>query len=386
MSFLDNPGQWDEGHQMNDYAMMLQENPIATSNQFGAFEELDFDESEFPELKEKEEVEEKRSKLHRFRRAKKDSTTIGKLKKIVEEASDERYFSEDDILRVAGELDAEHVNSTMEIRLPDSLVPCLGEATALPRLTSQAWRNTAASPSLQRQRPQLGDNNFCKEFKDRGQRQRTCAEDECGCDDDTTDDEKRLDQNMLDEMLNQEMSAIDAEREEEDKGRGDDPHAMLFEDTRQSNEGEDILAQMQGHAAGSYTHIPAVVDSGASDHCINRSTVPEVPIMPSPGSRRGQVYSAAGGKGIDNEGEQCLPLVTSDGSSAPLVFQVAAVRKPLCSVARLCDRGNRITFGRSGGVVQNLRNGKCTRFKREGSIYVMDFYMDPESPFQRPGR
>ena len=187
------------------------------------------------------------------------------------------------------------------------------------------------------------------------------------------------------------MRAIDEMQEITDKTTlnkeaSTDAQAMLCYDAGYGQEDESVLAQMLGNSSEEGVRVRAVVDSGSSDHCMSRSTVPEIPIRPSAGSRRGQVYSAAGGKGIPNEGEQNLPLLTADGTTAPLVFQMAEVRKPLVSVARLCDRGNRVTFGRGGGVVQNLTNGKCTKFMREGSIYTLDFWLDHEGPFTRPGR
>ena len=99
----------------------------------------------------------------------------------------------------------------------------------------------------------------------------------------------------------------------------------------------------------------------------------------------GQVYGAAGGKGIPNEGEQDLSLVTAEGIPAPFTYQVAEVRRPLCSVAKLCDRGNRVMFGQAGGVVQNMKTGRCTAFRRDGSIYIMDLWLDNNHPFHRPG-
>ena len=91
-----------------------------------------------------------------------------------------------------------------------------------------------------------------------------------------------------------------------------------------------------------------------------------------------------------NEGEQHLALYTDDWESANLTYQVTDVRRTLTSVAKLCDRGNRVVFGKSGGVVQNLRNGKCTPFQRQGGIYVLEMWLDlqpPEqqAPFQRRG-
>ena len=59
-----------------------------------------------------------------------------------------------------------------------------------------------------------------------------------------------------------------------------------------------------------------------------------------------------------------------------MTVQVAEVKRPLTSVGRICDRGNRVIFGRGGGVVQNLRTGNITKFRRDGGIYVLDMWVD----------
>ena len=59
-----------------------------------------------------------------------------------------------------------------------------------------------------------------------------------------------------------------------------------------------------------------------------------------------------------------------------MTYQIADVKRPLCSVAKLCDRGNRVIFDYKGGAVQNLRTGNVTRFRRDGGIYVLDLWPD----------
>ena len=163
----------------------------------------------------------------------------------------------------------------------------------------------------------------------------------------------------------------------------------LFEDAGYgADEADDsLLAPVHGSNQDRYVRFSPVMDSGAGDHVTNRNTLPEVPVQPSPGSRRGQVYSAAGGKAIANEGEQVIPLISNEGARTQMTYQVAEVRRPLCSIARLCDRGNRVVFGRGGGVVQNLSTGRCSPFRREGAIYIMDLWFDTQNPnpFVRQG-
>ena len=56
-------------------------------------------------------------------------------------------------------------------------------------------------------------------------------------------------------------------------------------------------------------------------------------------------------------------------------------------MGEMCDRGNRVLFGRGGGVIQNLKTGEITPFRREGGIYALDFYLAAggQGPRRNPG-
>ena len=137
-----------------------------------------------------------------------------------------------------------------------------------------------------------------------------------------------------------------------------------------------------------YLRFRSVMDSGAADHVSNRATVPHVGIRPSAGSRAGRHFTTATGGEVPNEGEQELDIVTEEGGTSSMVFQITDVKKPLCSVSKICDRGNRVVFGRSGGVIHDLRTNHLTPFSRTGRIYTMDFYVrkpvNPDTGFTRP--
>ena len=72
--------------------------------------------------------------------------------------------------------------------------------------------------------------------------------------------------------------------------------------------------------------------------------------------------------------------MTEDGAGTSMTFQIVDVKQPLCSVTKLCDRGNRIVFGRNGGVIQNLRTGNLTPFRRQGGVYALDLWVDQSEP------
>ena len=74
-----------------------------------------------------------------------------------------------------------------------------------------------------------------------------------------------------------------------------------------------------------------------------------------------------------------LNVITEDGSEGVVKYQMAEVSRPLNAVSDICDAGNRVIFGRNGGVILNLSTGKKTYFHREDGIYVVLCWVKPYS-------
>ena len=87
-----------------------------------------------------------------------------------------------------------------------------------------------------------------------------------------------------------------------------------------------------------------------------------------------------------NLGQQHIPVLLANGSRSILPFQVADVSRPLMSIARLCEMGNRVLFGANGGVILNLQTGDVTPFVKEEGVYTFELWIPPASgaPFGRP--
>ena len=87
-----------------------------------------------------------------------------------------------------------------------------------------------------------------------------------------------------------------------------------------------------------------------------------------------------------NLGQQHIPVLLANGSRSILTFQVADVSRPLMSIARLCEMGNRVLFGANGGVILNLQTGDVTPFVKEEGVYTFELWIPPasEAPFGRP--
>ena len=96
-----------------------------------------------------------------------------------------------------------------------------------------------------------------------------------------------------------------------------------------------------------------MVDSGASVPVAPPSMLPHVAVTPSEGSTRGQKFTSASKHKSKNLGEQRARAYTEQGEPAEVLFQIADVSKPLVSVSAICERGNRVVFGRNGGIIQN---------------------------------
>ena len=73
--------------------------------------------------------------------------------------------------------------------------------------------------------------------------------------------------------------------------------------------------------------------TGAQHNVMPKCLTGKQNIRPSPGSRRGMRYVAAGNERIKNEGEITFDFESLEGHKETLVFQIAAVNKALGSGA-----------------------------------------------------
>ena len=150
--------------------------------------------------------------------------------------------------------------------------------------------------------------------------------------------------------------------------------------------GELFGSEWRQEPEGEWVKIESVMDSGASAPVAPPTMAPRVPIRASDGSRRGQNYTSASKHKLPNLGEQHLQAVTELGEETSVLFQIADVSRPLVSVSAICEMGNRVIFGRSGGVVQNLATGRETPFHRRNGIYCLSMWLRNAEPTGFTGR
>ena len=124
-----------------------------------------------------------------------------------------------------------------------------------------------------------------------------------------------------------------------------------------------------------WVKIDSVVDSGAAAPVAPPSMAPGFATRPSEGSRQGRSFTTAAGTGLKNLGEQELNVVTDSGMDTTVLFPLADVPRPLMSVSAICDHGNRVIFGRGGGIIQHIASGMEVPFERRGGVYVLGLWL-----------
>ena len=140
----------------------------------------------------------------------------------------------------------------------------------------------------------------------------------------------------------------------------------------------------EGQSGATSAHAKRVeltIDSGAAEHVVGPMDLPHLPVGPS---RKHIQYTMANGHKTSNRGEQHVRAVTKDGHEIAFKAQVTDVHRPLMSVSRICDRGNRVVFENHGGYIESLTTGEKIQVHRDRNVYRLEVSV-PDSGFTRQG-
>ena len=74
-----------------------------------------------------------------------------------------------------------------------------------------------------------------------------------------------------------------------------------------------------------------------------------------------------------------VQAMTREGRGVSTTWQVVDVSRPLMSVHQICERGNIVVFGESGGYIMSLHDGAQTHFGVEDNVYVLELLLPPAS-------
>ena len=128
-------------------------------------------------------------------------------------------------------------------------------------------------------------------------------------------------------------------------------------------------------------HVELTIDSGAAEHVVGPMDLPHLPVGPS---RKHIQYTMANGHKTSKRGEQQVRAVTQDGHEIAFKAQVTDVHRPLMSVSRICDKGNRVVFEDHGGYIESMTTGDKIQIHRDRNVYRLQVSV-PESGFMRQG-
>jgi hypothetical protein len=124
------------------------------------------------------------------------------------------------------------------------------------------------------------------------------------------------------------------------------------------------------------------IDSGAAESVMPKEMLPNEPAVDGKAKKSGVRYVAANGAKMENMGEKKAKFRTN-GTQAinGITFQVTDVSKPLASVSRILDKGNRVVFSRGpeGSYIENTETGEWFPLKEERGTFVLDVeWLEPE--------
>ena len=126
----------------------------------------------------------------------------------------------------------------------------------------------------------------------------------------------------------------------------------------------------------------ATVDSGASEHVVPPNVIEHVKI--DAGAKKGCEYEVADGGTIENLGEKrCLVANDHTHSVNRIDLQVTEVHKPLLSVAKMVDAGQRVVFDPQGSYIEDTLTGEFIPIDRRGGIYEMRLWAKQYQPKSR---
>ena len=137
---------------------------------------------------------------------------------------------------------------------------------------------------------------------------------------------------------------------------------------------------------GGWVQVKAVMDSGCGQSVAPPDLCPEYALEPSAGSIRGQNFVSASKTRIPNLGQKKFDVVTEDGAEGNIRYQIADVSRPLNAISDICDAGNRVIFGKNGGMILNVEKGSETYFSREDGIYILNYWIKPKNNSDFPGQ
>ena len=128
-------------------------------------------------------------------------------------------------------------------------------------------------------------------------------------------------------------------------------------------------------AAPEWEEIEMVVDSGASQSVVNEEQLSGVETLEGKAKKMGVQYEVADGTLIPNLGEKKYIAVSDTGVARHMKSQVCEVNKPLLSVHRCVQAGNKVVFAASGSYIEDEASGEVMPLQEKGGMYMLRLWV-----------
>ena len=121
--------------------------------------------------------------------------------------------------------------------------------------------------------------------------------------------------------------------------------------------------------------LEAMVDSGAAVSAIPPEVASQYPVRNHAAS--GRTYYAANGTQVKDEGMRSPLMRTDEGQMRSVDFSVCNVRRPIISVGKAIEKGQRVVFDSDGSYVEDKASGARTAIEKKNGVFVMRMWVVP---------
>ena len=133
-----------------------------------------------------------------------------------------------------------------------------------------------------------------------------------------------------------------------------------------------------------WKRLAAVVDSGAAENVLLAGVCNHVKLIATRRSDAGVGFRGAGGERIRNHGQRKFKVRMRDGHVARITWQVADVKRPLMSVAKMVAAGNRVHLDSKDPRIVRPK-GDVIPLRKAEKVFVIDFWVRKDATSRRPG-
>ena len=124
--------------------------------------------------------------------------------------------------------------------------------------------------------------------------------------------------------------------------------------------------------------IEVTVDSGAVDTVVPPGLIPGE-VVATAATQAGFAYKGADGSDIPHLGQQVLQGVTEENDPIKMTVQVAKITKPLASVKKMTQAGNRVVFDGQNSYIEHKASGRKTKIYERDGTYAIDLWVSSDS-------